>query len=181
MSGALRIGLYALLSLVCAAALMLGWAWHRDRTRHWDEPTLADATFEHLEAGQRTESGGRAAWMVPVNPRCPRCISMLRRLRSGWVRRGRAERLIVLIVDTARRPGPEYDALLRAIPELPVWWDRDGVWRRRWGHRLYGELIEFDSAGRYLRTFPARDALPPLTSTAPGDTTAPATKGGTES
>jgi hypothetical protein len=178
MSRVLRIGLYALLALAGALALALGWSWHRDRTRHWEEPILADARFIRLEAGQRHQSGGRATWMVPVNPRCPRCLSTLRRLHSGWVRRGRPERLIVLIVDARRSPGAD---LLRAIPELPVWWDRDGVWRRCWGHRLYGELIEFDPAGRYLRTFPARDALPRLTSTAPGDSTAPATKGETGS
>jgi hypothetical protein len=178
MSRPLRIGLTALLVLACAGTLALGWAWHRDRTRHWEEPTLSDGTFTRLEAGQRTDSGGRATWMVPVNPRCPRCLFTLRRLRAEWVRRGCPERLIVLIVDARRNPGAD---LLRTIPDLPVWWDRDGVWRRRWGHRLYGELIEFDAAGRYLRTFPARDALPRLTSTAPGDSTAPARKGETES
>ena len=73
----------------------------------------------------------------------------LRRLHAEWAAARAPERLIALIVDARRRPGAD---LLRAIPRLPVWWDRDGVWRRRWGHRLYGELIEFDPAGRYLRT-----------------------------
>jgi len=177
------VALYAALMLAGAAALALGWAWHRDRTRHWEEPAWAEDTFVRLRAGQRADlrSGrrnGQATWMVPANPGCPRCLASLRRLHAEWARRGRRGVLAVLIVDTHRRPGAE---LMRTIPELPLWWDRDGIWRRRWGHRLYGELIEFDSSGRYLRTFSARDAPTRFTSNAPGDSTAPVAKGGSAS
>jgi hypothetical protein len=30
------------------------------------------------------------------------------------------------------------------------------VWRERWGHRLYGELLVFDRDGRLLETRPPR-------------------------
>jgi hypothetical protein len=152
--------------------LALGWAWHRDRTDHWEEPEWPDDRFVGLRAGQRSDPGGLATWMVPVNPRCPRCLAMLRRLHVGWARRARPERLIALIVDVPRHPSAD---LLRAIPALPVWWDRDEVWRKRWGHRLYGELIEFDRSGRYLRTVSAHEVLRRLLAVAPTDTLAPAT------
>jgi len=182
MSGPLRVTFHALLGLVLAAALALGWAWHRDRTRVWDPPAFTDETFVALRAGQRADSrsdrGGQATWMMPVNPRCPRCLAMLRRVGAESARSARPERLVALIVDSRRRPDA---GLLHALPTLPLWWDRDGVWRQHWGHRLYGELIEFDAAGRYLRTFSARDALRRLTANAPGDSTAPAIKRGTGS
>ena len=174
MSRALRIGLHGALALAAASALALGFVWHRDRTRPWEEPSCAANRFVRLQAGQRMDSGGPETWMVPVNPRCPRCLATLRHLVAAWSRRTLRPHLVVLVVDTRRHPGA---AALPAIPGLSVWWDRDQLWRRRWGHRLYGELIEFDSAGRYLRTFMARDALPRVSTTAPADSSAPGTKG----
>jgi len=57
----------------------------------------------------------------------------------------------VLIVDQEREPSPRSVAMLRAET---VWWDRAGVWRGRWGHRLYGELLRFDASGKYVETLP---------------------------
>jgi hypothetical protein len=178
MSRPSRVALSALMGVALAGALALGWAWHRDRTRHWEEPAWAEDRFVRLSVGQRADPGRPATWMMPVNPRCPHCLATLRLLHAEWLKHVRSVRLVALIVDAPARPGAE---ALRAMPRLPVWWDRDGVWRKRWGHRLYGELIEFDPAGRYLRTIVARDALPLLMLAAPGDSLAPATikKGGT--
>lgn len=172
MSRPWQVALGGVICLALAGALALGWTWHRDRARHWEEPAWAEDRFVRLRVGQRADPGTPATWMVPVNPRCPHCLATLRRLHATWRRGGRPERLIALIVDTPRRPGAD---ALRAIPWLPVWWDRDGVWRKRWGHRLYGELIEFDPTGHYLRTIAARDALPLRMSVAPEDSPAPAT------
>ena len=115
--------------------------------------------------------------MVAVNLRCTRCLATLGRIAAEWDELHDTARLAVLIVDAPVRPGPE---AVRRLPLMPVWWDRDGVWRRRWGHRLYGELIRFDAAGRHLGTLAAEDALDAL-GTASRDDQAPAhrKKGGT--
>ena len=62
--------------------------------------------------------------------------------------------LVVLLVDQDRSP-PR--AILDSFGAASVWWDRDGTWRQVWGHRVYGERIRFDAAGRY------RGTSPPLT------------------
>jgi hypothetical protein len=111
--------------------------------------------------------------MVAVNLRCPRCLVTLRRLDAAWTRCARTERLAALIVDTPRRPG--LDALCE-LPPVPVWWDRDRIWRRRWGHRLYGEVLRFDADGRYAGTMSASEALQSVSMQAPAR--APATHEG---
>jgi hypothetical protein len=168
MNRLLRFAVYALVALALAGAIFLGWAWHADRARRWEPPVLSDSAFVPLRAGQRVDPGRHATWMVAVNLRCPRCLGTLRRLDAASTRRGRPERLIALIVDQPRRPRA---AALHALPAIPVWWDRDHLWRRRWGHRLYGEVLRFDPDGRYLGTVPAgeamRSALTPVTDTPP--------------
>ena len=85
-------------------------------------------------------------WLVAVNPACPHCLETHARLAAGA---GRGRRVGALVVDTPRRPGA---TTLAALAPGPVWWDARGDWRRRWGHRVYGEVLCFDRHGRYLAT-----------------------------
>jgi hypothetical protein len=124
-----------------AATLMLGGLWLADRTRRWEEPRWPDPSFVALRG--RPSTPGPARVMV-VNPGCERCLASLR--RTVAIRAG-TDRWIALIVDTPARPGAR---VLRQLPEMPVWWDRGGVWRGRWGHRVYGEILDFDAAGRLV-------------------------------
>jgi hypothetical protein len=136
---------------LCLAALVLGALWVADRGRRWEAPRWGAERFVALRPGPEPRTTGRPMWVVVVNPRCARCLVTLRALHAR-----RAQGLAALIVDTPARPDA---ATLRALPPVPVWWDRDRVWRDRWGHRLYGELIGFDATGRHQRTVSGEDAL----------------------
>ncbi len=179
MSLQLRTTVNGVAGALLAGALILGGLWLGDRARRWEEPRWIAGTFIPLRAEQRPGPDGRATWMVVINPRCSRCVTTLRLLHARWARSSRHEGLAALIVDTTVRPDTE---ALRTLPPMPVWWDRDGIWRRRWGHRLYGELIGFDAAGGYLRTVSGEEALRLARRLAPKDV-APVTmkQGGTRS
>lgn len=140
-----------------AATLLLGALWFADRAHRWERPRW-HSSFVALRGGAGPAANGEGFVMVPVNPRCPRCIVTLRRLHAAWPARAQDRPLVALIVDAPARPGAW---LLRALPPVPVWWDRDGVWRRRWGHRLYGELLVFDAAGEFVRAQAAHDEAAP--------------------
>ncbi len=132
-----------------AALVALGWLWHRDRTRAWEPPGLGAPLVLLREAEAGPDAGSAAeTWLVAVNPECPHCLVALRRLADCHVS---GVRVGALVVDTPARPGAP---VLAALPGAPVWWDAGGAWRRRWGHRVYGELLCFDARGRYLRTRP---------------------------
>lgn len=160
------------------AVVLLGGWWASDRARRWERPRWSSESFELLRAMPRVEPRGEAQWVVVVNPRCPSCLETLWRLHGTWARHAAGEELVALIVDTPVRPDPR---ALHRLPPISVWWDRENRWRRRWGHRLYGELIQFDGSGRYQRTIPADEAPRIRGSRAPGDSTAPALerRGGT--
>jgi hypothetical protein len=136
-------------ALVAAALAALGWLWHVDRARIWDTPELG-APLVRLGAAPADTVGDTGpavdTWLVAVNPDCPHCLQALAALRA---RPRRGVRVGALIVDTPRRPGA---ASLAALGAVPLWWDERGAWRRRWGHRVYGEVLCFDRQGRYLRT-----------------------------
>ncbi|HKQ58690.1 MAG TPA: hypothetical protein VJY35_12545 [Candidatus Eisenbacteria bacterium] len=119
-----------------AGTLALGGLWLADRGRRWEEPHWPDPSFVALR-GAPAQGPIR---VIAVNPSCSRCLESLR-IRAG------ADDRVALIVDTPRRPGVE---MLRAIPAVAVVWDRGGVWRARWGHRVYGEILDFDAAGRLV-------------------------------
>jgi hypothetical protein len=130
-------------ALAASALAALGWLWHLDRAREWETPGLGDPLVL-VRAASADSSGG--TWLVAVNPDCPHCLQALARLAA----RPRAGvRVGALIVDTPRRPAP---ATLAALGVAPLWWDARGDWRRRWGHRVYGEVLCFDHRGRYQRT-----------------------------
>ena len=129
--------------------LVLGSCWIADRTRRWETPRLDPGRFSVVRhAGG---AGAAAGWtMMPVNLHCPHCLASLRALQRSR-RAGMGPELIVLVVDQEREPSAKSVAALRAET---VWWDRFGVWRGRWGHRLYGEVLRFDRRGQYIETLP---------------------------
>lgn len=160
------------------SVMLLGAWWASDRARRWEPPRWSRESFDLLRAMPRVEPRGEGRWAMAINPRCPSCLGALWRLHATWPRHSAAEELVALIVDTPVRPGPR---ALRRLPPISVWWDRENRWRRRWGHRLYGELIQFDGSGRYLQTITAEEAPRITGPRAPGDSTAPALerRGGT--
>jgi len=160
------------------AVVLLGAWWASDRTRRWERPRWSGESFDLLRAMPGVEPRGEARWVIAVNPRCPSCLRALWRLHATWARHSEREELVALIVDTPARPDPR---ALRRLPPISVWWDRENRWRRRWGHRLYGELLQFDVSGRHLRTITANEAPRITGPRAPGDSTAPALerRGGT--
>jgi hypothetical protein len=150
MSAPLRATMNVAVAAVALALTLLGGSWLADRSHRWERPSWRHRSFVSL----RGEPGRSrtATWVVAVNPRCPHCLTALARLHADWERDGRPVDLVSLIVDSPRRPEP---IALRAVPTSQIWWDRFGVWRWRWGHRLYGELMQFDASGRLVRTVPA--------------------------
>jgi hypothetical protein len=138
-----RLGGWVGGSLVAAALAALGWLWHLDRARIWQTPRLG-APLVLMCAATADSSAG--TWLVAVNPDCAHCLQTLARLVA---RPRRGLRVGALIVDTPRRPAAATVAPLRATP---LWWDERGDWRRRWGHRVYGEVLCFDPRGRYVST-----------------------------
>lgn len=185
MSARLRLITNLGAGLATLGALALGGAWLADRAHRWEQPAWQPRAFVRLERGTAVRLGAVAApsdrpgsrdrWVMPVNPRCSHCMTTLRRLHETWSQRAWEPDLITLIVDTPVRPGE--DALV-PIPTAQVWWDARGIWRGRWGHRLYGEIIQFDGAGRFVRTVLAQDLVRRRRLPLPTDTHAPAKGGG---
>ncbi len=138
-----RLARWAGWGLAATALAALGWLWHQDRTRVWQTPGLG-APLVLVSASTADSSAG--TWLVAVNPDCAGCRRTLARLTA---RPPRGLRVGALVVDTPRRPAA---ATLAALGAAPLWWDARGEWRRRWGHRVYGEVLCFDAAGRYVRT-----------------------------
>jgi len=142
----------------------LGLAWQRDRRLAWERPRWTAGLFEPLAGGPDAIAPAERH-VVAVNPLCPHCLVSLD--EAVWRRRdaGAGHRIAVLIVDTAERPrwGVRPDR-----GEDEVWWDAAGVWRRRWGHRVYGEVLVFDAAGKWLRTLPPPSERPPHLDVDPG-------------
>lgn len=140
-----RVPGWALWALPAAGLAVLGWLRHADRAREWETPALGPPLV--LLRGAAADSGPGTR-LVAVNPDCSHCVAAHARLAAAA---GAGPRVGALIVDTPRRPGPRE---LAALGPGPVWWDARGDWRRRWGHRVYGEVLCFDRRGRYLATRP---------------------------
>jgi hypothetical protein len=141
---------------VAAALVTLGALWCIDRSRTWEVPRWDDARLTLLRA-RAPEGEPVETWAFAVNPRCESCRASL--ARGLAVRRAAHApvRLAALVVDTKLRPDSATVAVLGA-DELR--WDSTGVWRRRWGHRVYGEVLCFDRSGRCVRTLaPIADSL----------------------
>lgn len=144
------------IAMAAAAVLVLtgGW-WAVDRSRAWEAPRWREADFVRIDPGPRLAA--REVRVVPVNPDCPHCRGHLARARALREHRAGAK-LVALVVDQSRRPG---DAVFAESGADEVWWDRDRVWRERWGHRVYGETLVFDAAGRCTEIVAARAAEEP--------------------
>jgi hypothetical protein len=142
-SWAWRLAGWAGWVLVVGALAALGWLWHVDRARVWETPSLGPPLVLLRATPGRPDA---ITWLVAVNPECSHCRKVLAQL-AGRPMTG--VRVGALIVDTSRQPAP---STLSGLPGGPIWWDARNDWRRRWGHRTYGEVIRFDSRGRYLST-----------------------------
>jgi len=161
-------------TLAAAAFVALGALWRFDRTRVWESPRWDSAGLIVLRAADedaRPETaGGREAvcdadepppaietWAVAVNPLCELCRASLARGLALCRATHAPVRLAALVVDTPRRPPA---ATVQALAADELRWDSTGAWRRRWGHRVYGELMCFDRAGHLVRTLaPLSDSL----------------------
>ena len=131
------------LAFALAGLAALGGLWQLDRSRPRETPRLG----EPLVLLRACEfAPGARTWLVAVNPGCPHCRQVLARLASRPLP---GVRVGALIVDSRSRPSA---GAIASLPGAPIWWDASNAWRRRWGHRVYGEVIRFDAAGRYAST-----------------------------
>jgi hypothetical protein len=136
----IAIGIAAMAGI--AGVGLLGLAWQVDRGRAWETPRWNPSEFVALSPA--ASDARHELWLVSVHPGCGHCRSELdrhARAPQGGIR------IAALVVDTPRRPSASFVATL---PVAEAWWDHRNIWRRRWGHRLYGDLMRFDSTGRYL-------------------------------
>jgi hypothetical protein len=138
-------------ALAALALVALGVLWQLERSRHWEAPRWDAAAFEVLLADSAADSA-RETWAVAFNPDCPHCRESLIATLALRAATTPPPRVAVLIVDTPARPDRVLAASLGADA---VWWDVHQRWRRAWGHRVYGEVLCFDSAGAWLRTLPS--------------------------
>ena len=129
------------------AMAVLGGLWFSDRHRSWDVPVWTEGMFVALRPPTRA-AATQESWFVPVNPDCPHCAEHLARTLG---RRSARARIHALVVDQVHRPTED---VFGEYAVDAAWWDSAGIWRHRWGHRLYGETMVFDRRGRLLRTDP---------------------------
>jgi len=138
------------LTIACLAMLaVLAVLWRHDRAHPWERPRLDDAGFVQL-SGAAPSRPFTERWLVIVQHRCPHCREHLARAVAERAHRT-GIRLDALFVDTGT---PPVAAAFTSPGVDGWWWDARDTWRRRWGHRLYGEVLVFDRAGRYRRTWP---------------------------
>jgi hypothetical protein len=135
------------------ALVALGVLWRLDRSRAWEVPRWDRAWFDVLrdrgDGAAAGAAGPTETWAVVVNPECSSCLASLRAALATRERQRAPIRIAALIVDTPERPGRDVSDGLAADA---VWWDRDQRWRKRWGHRVYGEVLCFDAGGALVRT-----------------------------
>jgi hypothetical protein len=154
------------LALIALAALCM--LWHFDRTHAWESPRWDDRALVVLRSSEPADArpeplGGREVaggergvppletWVVAVNPRCEMCRASLARALALQRAAGARVQCAALVVDTVQRPDA---ATVLSLGADELRWDSTGVWRHRWGHRVYGEILCFDRAGRFVRTLP---------------------------
>ena len=134
-----------------AMLIVLGAEWAVSRTRSAETPRWDDDAFIALNAAPGAPPVWDERWAVAVHLGCPHCRTSLASLAAARDRSGAAIRVTALIVDASQAPA---DSILTRLPADESRWDADGRWRRRWGHRLYGEVFCFDPRGSLLRTLP---------------------------
>jgi len=134
------------MSLVLALVAGMGAWWWIDRAIVYERPRWDEASFEAI-AESRAARTAAETWVVAVNPACTHCMAGMAALADTLGSAPGAPRLFALVVDTAARPARRS----LSHPRLDgVFWDREGVWRARWGHRMYGEILRFDAAGDWI-------------------------------
>lgn len=162
-------GAAATFTFLSLLVVCLGTAWalsrvqYRERPR-WEEaafPRLGDAAISARTSdpaapprpgdGEGPPVSWREHWIVAVHPGCPHCRVSLESVVAARDVDRATVRLTALLVDTPEVPG---DSVLATFGADELRWDRDGRWRRRWGHRVYGEVLCFDAAGKLRRTIP---------------------------
>ena len=124
----MRTGIGWLWVLIMAGFAVLGLMWWSDQRRDWESPRWEPERFVPILTSRGADN--RPPRVVAVQPRCPSCLAGLER-------------------EAAHRPlldSRRLVALIVAVDE--VWWDAEGVWRHRWGRRVYGETYDFDRLGR---------------------------------
>ena len=131
-----------LLATALVPLVALGTLWWRDRSAPREEPRWGRPGLIQVFPSAGTKPAARSRSVVPVNPACPHCGGYV---AAAAKRVGPDEVLAILMVDT-RRPQDGHPAPA-GVDE--IWWDRDMIWRNRWGHRVYGEMLRFDAQGRY--------------------------------
>jgi hypothetical protein len=135
-----------LLGLPLAGLVALGSAWLLDRSRPWETACWRTDRFVllggHPDAGYRGER-----WVLAVQPDCAHCMTTTPVIADSARRLG--VRVAALLVDCRTAPDP---ARLRSLRVDELWWDAQDVWRRRWGHRVYGELLRFDAGGALIES-----------------------------
>ncbi|MFI5372872.1 MAG: hypothetical protein ACHQ52_15060 [Candidatus Eisenbacteria bacterium] len=135
---------WAVLMVPLAGLLLLLGGWLVDRSRPWEPARWRTEGFVLVRG--RTDPGYHGErWVVAIQPDCPHCMAEAPLLADSGHRLG--VRVAALVVDSGRAPDL---ARLGALRVDELWWDAGDVWRRRWGHRLYGELMRFDSIGRLV-------------------------------
>lgn len=137
-------------ALLVAAVIFvaIGFVWWRDRTHVWEVPRWDATRFVALRATEPTVAA-RGTWRVAYNPDCMHCRARLAELLRRPRDPVRDPALGVLLVDVRTRP----DSLeLSSRLDGGVYWDSANVWRARWGHRLYGEVMVFAPDGTLERS-----------------------------
>jgi hypothetical protein len=135
------------IAIVLFAAL--GVTWWRDRMKRVEVPRFEASMFTPVMAAEPLD--GRERWIVAVHLGCPHCTQHLDALAARIAARPSPPALGALLVDEPDVPAA--DVLERRLP-AGVWWDREQVWRERWGRRVYGETFRFDRDGKYLGSTP---------------------------
>jgi len=134
------------MSLVLVLVAGMGAWWWIDRATVYERPRWDEASFEAIAEAHAARTAAET-WVVAVNPSCAHCLAGMSALADTLGSAPGAPRLFVLVVDTAARPAKRS----LSHPRLDgVFWDREGVWRARWGHRMYGEILRFDAAGDWI-------------------------------
>lgn len=151
-----RVAGRAALAMAAAALVLLAAAWAADRSRRWEQPRWSAERFVALELRNRSARSSTRLSVVPVNLHCPHCVASLASVARDPACGDTCSAVVALIVDS---PAPPGRAAVARLPGEEIWWDRRGIWRGRWGHRIYGEVIHFDASGRYLFTQASRSTV----------------------
>jgi hypothetical protein len=151
---------WGLLIAVLAATAVF---WQHDRARAWPAPRWDPRWFVRLDPTARALAPVAAAadsgesWVVAFQPLCSHCAESLDRAERRAAVGASHPRIIVLAIDCSRALAAD---LARRHPGHALFWDARQVWRERWGHRLYGEVLRFGGDGSYRGLVAAEGPAP---------------------